>query len=67
MANRKSDIFTVVESVTNWFEANEQTVTHSEMDGRTANWSETSHSSAIQFDMAREAAHRSEDSFWVGV
>ena len=42
MAKRKSDIFTVVESVANWFEASEYDVGPSEVVKGTANWAEAS-------------------------
>ena len=57
MAQWKSEIFTVVEFVTNWFEASEQIVTKTEKEGGVANYPGSGSSVASQANMDVESAN----------
>ena len=57
MAKQKSEIFTLVESVTNWFEASEQTVTRTEEERGVANCPGSGSSVASQARVDVESAN----------
>ena len=60
MAKRKAEIFTIVESVANWFDASKHVVAPSEVAKGVANWVEVSNNTVVVSDVAKGVANWSE-------